>query len=167
MKAVYGATLRWPLGARYGNLILTRLPLLHTSLHSLPGGDEQRGLVEAHIQTEAGPVAVLCTHWGLSEEERVQQAEATVRIAGKLKMPLLMAGDLNEGPEGRGHARLAAAGLTPLGPDDPSFPSDDPRDRIDHVYGTTDWRASDGYTVPSLASDHRPVVVELKLLNAR
>lgn len=163
MKAVYGVTLKWPLGARYGNLVLTRLPLLAAHTHMLPGGDEQRGLVEIHVRTEVGPVAVFCTHWGLTSEQRIEQARATLDIIRRSNLPALLAGDLNEGPDGAAHAVLTEGGLVSLGPKDSTYPADDPVDRIDHVYGTPSWRSTDAYTIPSLASDHRPVVVELRV----
>lgn len=162
MKAVYGPTLKWPLGARYGNLALTRLPLIAAHTHSLPLGEEQRGIVEMHVQAPFGPIAVFSTHWGLTDDERVEQAEATVRFIKRSKLPALLAGDLNEDSSGRAHAILTAAGLTRLGTSEPTYPSDDPADCIDHVYGTPHWHAEETYTIPSLASDHRPVVVELR-----
>jgi endonuclease/exonuclease/phosphatase family metal-dependent hydrolase len=162
MKAVYGPTIRWPFGARYGNLLLSRLPLSTVRLHRLPGGDEQRGIVEAHLQTPSGPVAVFCTHWGLSKDERVRQAEATVEAMKHAELPALLAGDLNETADGAAHTVLLESGLLHLGPDEPTYPADDPVDRIDHVYGSPGWRAIEAYTIPSLASDHRPVVVEVR-----
>lgn len=162
MKAVYGPNIRWPFGAKYGNLILSRLPVLTIVLHSLPGGDEQRGVVEVHLQAECGKVAVFCTHWGLSKDERLLQAEATVAAMKASELPALLAGDLNEAPNDPANAILLDAGLVALGPDDPTYPADDPIDRIDHVYGSPGWKTLEAFTVPSLASDHRPVVVEAR-----
>ncbi|HEY3411941.1 MAG TPA: endonuclease/exonuclease/phosphatase family protein [Armatimonadota bacterium] len=164
MKAVFGATLKWPLGAGYGNLALSRLPLIAAHTHHLPLGEEPRGIVEMHVQAPFGPIAIFGTHWGLSEEERAEQAEATARFIRHAKLPALLAGDLNEGPDGRAHAVLTAAGLTRLGTSDPTFPADDPAACIDHVYGTQQWRVEETYAIPSLASDHRPVVVELRFV---
>ena len=162
MKAVYGATMQWPLGARYGNLALTRLPLIVAHTHHLPLGEEQRGIVEIHVQALFGPIAVFCTHWGLTDDERMGQAEATVHYIKRANLPALLAGDFNEGPDGRAHAVLTNAGLTRLNTSEPTYPADDPTTCIDHVYGTPHWRAEESYTIPSLASDHRPVVVELR-----
>jgi endonuclease/exonuclease/phosphatase family metal-dependent hydrolase len=162
MKALYGPTLKWPFGARYGNLILTRMPLVATHTHALPGANEARGLVEGHVQTDAGPVAVFCTHWDLSQEDRILQAAATVDIMRRLAIPALLAGDLNEEADGPAHDILRDAGLVPVGTRDCTFPADDPNRVIDHVYGTPGWHVSETYTIPSLASDHRPVVAELR-----
>lgn len=162
MKAVFGPNLKWPFGGKYGNLILSRLPLSNIRLHYLHSGEEQRGIVEAHLQTESGLVSVFCTHWGLSEVERKAQAEETLDAMKASELPALLAGDLNETIHGPANEVLLDAGLVPLGPEDATFPSDDPVDRIDHVYGSPGWRAVDAYTVPSLASDHRPVVVEVR-----
>jgi endonuclease/exonuclease/phosphatase family metal-dependent hydrolase len=163
MQAVYAPTINWPLGARYGNLILTRLPLLAAYTHMLPGGKEKRGLAEAHVQSTDGPIAVFCTHWGLTQDERLLQAAATAEIIARTKLPVLLAGDLNEDSAGPAQELLVAAGLVPLRPNEPTYPSEDPTENIDHVYGSAGWRSMDGYTIPSLASDHRPLVVELTL----
>jgi endonuclease/exonuclease/phosphatase family metal-dependent hydrolase len=163
MKAVYGPTIKWPLGARYGNLLLTSLPLTTCHTYLLPGGVEQRGLVEARVKTSAGEVAVYCTHFGLAPDERQLQATRTAEIIAACGVPALLAGDLNEEPGGPSHDILRAAGLVSLGVTEPTFPADDPAIHIDHVYGTEGWKALDAYAIPSLASDHRPVVVELGL----
>jgi endonuclease/exonuclease/phosphatase family metal-dependent hydrolase len=58
---------------------------------------------------------------------------------------------------------LHRAGLARLGPDEGTYPADEPTAIIDHVYGTPGWAVREVYTIPSLASDHRPVVMDLLL----
>lgn len=163
MTPLYHPTLRWPMGQRYGNLLLTSLPMTASTTHALPGRGEPRGLIEAHLETDAGPIAVFCTHWGLPEPDRVVQACRTAEILQAVTVPLLFAGDLNEGPEGPDHQILRELGLSSLGPASGTFPAPEPVATIDHVYGSAEWRVREAYTVPSLASDHRPVVVDLTL----
>ncbi len=163
MEPVYGPTLRWPAGQRYGNLVLSRLPIEDSRTHLLPGRGEQRGLIEARLGTPAGPVTLLASHWGLPEEDRALHSARTVELFAAAPGPALFAGDLNEPPDGPGHAVLREAGLVPLGPSEPTYPAHDPDSAIDHVYGSGHWTVRDAYTIPSLASDHRPVVVELSL----
>lgn len=163
MSQVYYPTLRWPLGQRYGILTLSRFPIVSSEAHALPGRGERRGLLETRLETPFGPIAVFCTHWGLPEHDREVQARRTVEILQGVDVPLLFAGDLNEGREGPNHAVLREAGLTALAPSEHTFPSPDPTATIDHIYGSHHWSAREAYVVPSLASDHRPVVADLTL----
>lgn len=163
MERVFGATLRWPGGQRYGNLLLSRLPIESSRHHLMSGRGERRGIIEARLTTPAGPITVLNTHWGLPEADRTLHAARSVALLTEAGRPTLLAGDLNEETNGPNHALLRDAGLAPLGPPEPTFPADAPSIAIDHVYGTRHFTAREAYTIPSLASDHRPVVVELEM----
>lgn len=65
--AVFGVAL-WRDGRQYGNLLLSRLPLLQAFTHLLPrpaqGGIKhmQRQAIEAVVGTRAGPLRVMTTH---------------------------------------------------------------------------------------------------------
>jgi endonuclease/exonuclease/phosphatase family metal-dependent hydrolase len=163
METAFGATLHWPMRARYGNGILSGLPVSDTTEHLLPGAAEQRGLLETRLDTPAGPVAVFCTHLGLPADDRGVQVARIIEIISQCGVPALLAGDFNEDPDGPNHAALLAAGLVNLGPETFTFPSTGPSRRIDYVYGTPHWRAVGGRVIPSLASDHCALVVQLEL----
>lgn len=162
MEPAYGPTLHWPVGARYGNAILSALPILSTQEHLLPGKEEQRGLLETRLQTPAGPIAVFCTHLGLTAEDRASQTDRIMEILGACDVPALLAGDFNEEADGPTHATLRNAGLVLLSPDEPTFPSTGPNRRIDFVYGTSQWKSLGGRVLASLASDHCAVAVDLE-----
>lgn len=161
MRAVFAPALRWPLKGLYGNAILTRLPLEFTRMHRLPGGLEPRVLLECHVGAAERRIAVFCTHWGLTGKERQEQARVTAEAVLSAGIPAVLAGDLNEEPDGPAHAILQSAGLKNLHEMILSFPADDPRIAIDHIYGTPGWTADDTHVIPSLASDHRPLVSRL------
>ncbi len=82
--------------------------------------------------------------------------------------PQLVVGDLNERPGGPAWRRLTVS-LHDLAPDaGPTYPAPRPRSRIDAVLGSASLRAVRAW-VPDdpevlVASDHRPVVVELERL---
>ena len=110
-------------GARqYGNLILSRLPVLQTFNHLLPGPPDegvkqmQRAALEAVVQTAAGPLRVMTTHLAYhSERQRLAQVlrlrEIQAEVEGNERMPpkwvtspydyvprpgsLILCGDLN------------------------------------------------------------------------
>lgn len=163
MEPAYGPTLHWPVGARYGNAVLSGFPITATREHLLPGTEEQRGLLETRLQTPNGPIAVFSTHLGLTSADRASQIARIVEILSGCEVPLLLAGDFNEPADGPTHAALAAAGFISLAPHAPTFPSTGPDRQIDFVYGSSQWRAVGGRVLPSLASDHCPVVVDLEL----
>lgn len=165
MEPAFGAALRWPAGARYGNAILSALPVTSVKEDMLPGKAEQRLLLETRLETPAGPIAVFCTHLGLTVEDRATQTARILEVLAACDVPALLAGDFNEEPGGPTHAALEKAGFVSLAPDAPTFPSTGPNRRIDFVYGTPQWRALGGRVMESLASDHCPLVVELELAN--
>jgi len=72
---------------QFGNLILSRYPILATRNHLLPryGAasllDMQRGALEATVATPSGAMRVYCTHLcHLSEEQRVLQMKRLIEI---------------------------------------------------------------------------------------
>ncbi len=80
-----GITIDWPANAtapvrrRFGNVILSRLPVHQVLRHALPwkhaGGEAmQRGVMEVTVQTAEGPVRVLTTHleWSSADLRRHQ-----------------------------------------------------------------------------------------------
>ncbi|MFN3985422.1 MAG: endonuclease/exonuclease/phosphatase family protein [Rhodocyclaceae bacterium] len=69
--------------ARFGNLLLSRLPVLQASRHLLPYPADasvpsmQRGCIEAVIDTAAGPLRVMTTHLEYySDRQRAAQVQA-------------------------------------------------------------------------------------------
>lgn len=128
----------------------------------VPGGEA--------AQEQAPAVHLFGTHlyWrdaGIRERE----AEEMVAImrplleAGEL---VLLAGDLNaerDDPELAPLARLTAAGiLRDVGPQEATYPARDPQKRIDLVLAGPGWIVQEARVWPEpLASDHRPVVVDL------
>lgn len=151
----------------FGNLILSRYPVLDTRSYSLTSMREQRGLLMAKLETPDGPMNFFCTHWGLSGDERVGQAIDTVNIVNTTDLPSIFCGDLNETSEKPAvttifehsdlHDLAAEAGELSL-----TYPSDIPTDRIDFVMGTSSLRAVRAQVLESPASDHRAVVVDVQ-----
>lgn len=161
MKGAFGPSFRLPVAGEFGNAVLSRFPIRKTAVHAMPSGREPRSVMEAHLETEQGLVAVFVTHWGLDPAERPGQARECVRLIEAFQGAALLLGDLNEGPEGSAVAVLRNAGLVSLGPGEHTYPADDPTESIDYIWGTPGWKARDAYAMPVLASDHRPVFAEV------
>ena len=130
----------------------------------------QRGVTMARLRTAAGDsVTVASTHLGLDAEERVRHLEELLAAVGQLPSPVtVLAGDLNESPDGPVWQQLAGSWVDcGAGTAEPTFPARRPRRRIDGVFVrgpvlVTGCRVVDHRDV-LVASDHRPVVVDLDL----
>lgn len=81
---------------RYGNLLLSRLPIRDQRLHDLSSlGRETRGAIGASIATSGGLLHVLATHLGLRRQERAGQIARLLEVSTQLSGPLVLMGDLN------------------------------------------------------------------------
>lgn len=149
----------------YGNGIAA--PVLGQCFrHILPSGREQRGALELRVRGVGGvhALTVFCTHWGLEAGERMLQAEALANLANAAPRPLVIAGDLNETPDGAAVQDLMKrAGLIDAGRDNnaPTFASINPSVRIDYILHSPDLRAASFEVISSQASDHLPVLADL------
>lgn len=157
----------------YGNAILTALPIRSRASHWLPNEAEHRrhlllrtewrGLLEVVVETVAGALAVLTTHWSLEAEDRLRSAEWVAERVRSLPIPVILAGDFNAGADSAEMKRLREwTGLLDAGAEraEPTFPADDPHLRIDYVLHSPGLRVSRLTVVDSQASDHRPLVIE-------
>ncbi|MGW7685740.1 endonuclease/exonuclease/phosphatase family protein [Kribbella sp. NPDC054772] len=126
----------------------------------LPGG-AVGGLV--------GGVAVVVCHLGLHPRGRIHELAQVLALCRSFNAPYLLAGDLNEEPDGPIWKRLSEEGLVDLGADaGPTFNSANPYKRIDgaelsatlngrvrHLPATREDLAA--------ASDHLPLLIEITL----
>ncbi len=113
------------------------------------------------------PVVVASVHLSLDEVERQHHAaQVLTSVSGGL--PVLLAGDLNEGEQGRAW-QLVASSLRLISPTAPTFPARSPRSLLDVVFGSPDLvvrpHQDVDLSVDDLvaASDHRPVWVDVEL----
>jgi len=135
---------------RYGNALLSRLPVARATVHALPaGGLEPRCLIEAEI----GGVQVLVTHLSLAPRMRAAQVN---RIAACLRGPRAVAvGDFNEwNPLSRCFRPLAGLAAPRTGA---TWPARRPVLRLDRLFGVSSAAVHDS-PLARAASDHLPVV---------
>lgn len=151
----------------YGIAIWSCAPFLKSAKHYLPSVGERRGVLVAEVTSSMGELAVLCTHWGLSDGERMKQAEATAQIIAALRCPVIVAGDLNETYDKQAvQTLLKASDLRDAasGSDTPTYPADNPQHRIDYLLYSSCFSAANVTVLDSLASDHRPLIAEFDVL---
>lgn len=150
----------------YGIAIASRWKPLRTRKHRLPSVKEQRGLLEVGFSEEAMgvPFSLFCTHWGLTEGERLKQAQRCVEIINACSQPALLCGDLNAEVSSNEVVTLYTKGfLADAGAKQAqaTFPSDHPSERIDYIFHSQEW-CVDGFEVVSTqASDHLPLFADV------
>jgi endonuclease/exonuclease/phosphatase family metal-dependent hydrolase len=167
-------------GGHYGNALLSRFPIERVRVSSLPSlsdDHEARVIHWARVRAPHGALNVLNTHFGLDVRERLLQVEALLARdmveAACEDGATVLCGDFNAHPRSAVYKRLAAslndaqrsraARFRPAG----SFPSLLPCLRIDHVFVSPSievqrWQVCSSWRA-RLASDHLPVVVDLRL----
>ncbi len=141
---------RWPISRSEGRLLTSRL--------------EQTGIVGGEIEIGGREVNVYGIWLGLTPEERATQIREAIDFMEVRPGPAAMGGDLNSTPDSPVHAAMASAGFVDpfraLGlPDVPTDPAIEPKDRIDYVW-LRGLEPVSARVMPTVASDHRMVVVE-------
>ncbi len=166
---------------RYGDAILTHLPLRLIKAGPLPGlADkpklEPRGAIWAAVQFNGQEVHIINTHLGLQSRERLAQIDC---LLGQdwlghpdCRGPVVLCGDLNAQPTSAVCRRIAAqmqdaqialAQHRPRG----TFPSRFAAARIDHIFvdhsvDVTAIEIADSH-LAKVASDHLPLLVQLRI----
>lgn len=165
-------------GGEYGVAILSRFPVLRSVNRPLPftRGFELRTVLEAVLDWrpspgKAIPLRLFATHFdNASATDRATSARMLVDLAkSDPDAPSILAGDLNALPESEPLRILGAQWQSAsAGRVLPTFRADAPRRQIDYVLFSPAkrWRVVEA-RVPdeSLASDHRPLLAVIELLN--
>ena len=156
---VFGSAIDYD-GGTYGVGILTREQPLSSKRIPLPG-DEPRVLLVVELKD----YVLACTHLDLEEAERLASVPLIVEEAQRWQKPFLLAGDWNDTPDSQLLQALTQH-FTLLSGDHPTYPADAPRDCIDYVaiYKAQPAETLEYHVVEEPeASDHRPLVVRIKL----
>jgi endonuclease/exonuclease/phosphatase family metal-dependent hydrolase len=164
MYASYSSSIDYQ-GGKYGIGILSKEKPLRKEIVSLPGSEEKRSL----LVVELPGYVMCCTHWSLRQPDRLSSVEVVEETIRKYTTkPVFLAGDLNATPESPEIAELAKTWEILNDPSRPTFPSDNPRNCIDYIFFKKNslFRITVLQTCvenESMASDHRPVWVDVQL----
>ena len=156
---VFGSAIDYD-GGKYGVGILTRELPLSTKRIPLPG-EEPRVL----LVVELIDYVLACTHLDLEEEQRLASVPLIVNEVQRWQKPFILAGDLNDAPDSELLQEMTKY-FTVNSSQEPTFPADEPQECIDYV---TSFKTHPLVTLESIvidepeASDHRPLVVRLRL----
>lgn len=142
-----------------GNAILSRAPLLRVHDHRLPG--RGRGALYA----ETPQLQVLNVHLSLGSLARTRQlhflSEVIAEHRQQCSKPLVVAGDFNCEPEFTALQSLCESQGLNIAPTQASFPSWQPRLRLDMVLHCQAVQLRETKVLPKLCSDHLPIAVSL------
>ena len=150
----------------YGMAVLSRLPIKESTRHVLPEGAEPRCALEIVVQPEGWekPLSLVGIHNDWTKEEiRVRQVSDLLAKLEK-KHPVILAGDFNAEPGSDSLKLLAKDGWQILRrkPAE-TWPSMKPKVEIDFFIakGLPPFTYRDQVMKEEVASDHRPIVVEI------
>lgn len=154
-------------GGQYGMAVLSRFPVTFHQVHVLPRGAEPRCALEVRVNPgkDWGEIRLLGIHHDWTKETlRSNQCRALLQAVGEKASPVVLAGDFNSGRGSDSVGLLLDAGFQILANSSTNtFPSKVPKIEIDFVMSRNLGFSRFKHQVieEKLASDHRPVLVEL------
>lgn len=150
-------------GGKYGIGLLTKQVPLRLQTIPLPGREEARTLILAEFED----YIYCCTHLSLTEEDRMKSLEIVKSLIASYKKPLFLAGDMNAEPESDFIKELQKDFQILSNPEKHTYPAPDPKETIDYIAASK--QNATGFAIISarvvnepMASDHRPILVELR-----
>ena len=155
----------------YGNGIISRYPIVSAETVIIPDPVvrtgkryyETRCLLKAKIDV-AGGLNVLVTHFGLNADEQENAVNTVINNLPGEKCVLM--GDFNMRPENERIIPIRQRLYdTAEKFDEPklSFPSDNPRCKIDYIFTTKDLQVISADIPAIVSSDHRPHIATIAL----
>ena len=160
----------------YGNAFISKYPILQCENIPIPDPApeekvegrwyETRCLLKAVIDFMGRPVTIFVTHFGLSPEEAMNASETIVKNVSKVSTPRILMGDFNLTPESPilDPIRIILADTADVFNEPKlSFPSDDPKIKIDYMFVSDDIKIVNADIPAIIASDHRPYVATLDI----
>lgn len=160
--------------ARGGFVFDTTVPLPVTPEQTRAGGShEPRGALVLVAITEYGRLQAITTHLDASTEEtyRLQEvSELLLHVRARLgpETPVLVGGDFNAEPASAVIQRVRDAGLRDAWTecaqgDGFTYPADTPRKRIDYLFLSGRLRCTAARVIDTRISDHRPLLVTVRV----
>lgn len=170
-RRCYAAGSSFATGGQQQMAILTRTPLRDT--RTLDAGTGRIYGVSGLLETRGKAVRIYSVHltgtWKTDLQHltttsaaRFRESEHLCAELRKQKVLFVLAGDFNATPDMAEHRCLTKVS-SPLPTTQPTFPSDQPRLRIDEVYTSRGVRVVKHRVESGRASDHRAITVQVEL----
>jgi endonuclease/exonuclease/phosphatase family metal-dependent hydrolase len=159
-------------GGQYGVAVLSRFPILAIDhwRYANRRERERRGFIRVEVEVGGRRLNFVTTHLDYQYADgREFETEQLLKALADIRGPLVVAGDFNEEPGGAAYRMMLKAGFADAWANDGApgltYPADKPVKRIDYLFhrGLGDDVHADARVPDTLASDHRPVVVQFRL----
>jgi endonuclease/exonuclease/phosphatase family metal-dependent hydrolase len=159
-------------GGEYGVAVLSRYPIIHSEQFALPtiSTCEPRTLLQAVVDIDGVVVDIFNTHLEVRNKEiREEQCDAAAAIIEQSKRPIVLMGDMNAIPGNWDlNGRLSRfLWDTDANANSCTYPSGNPRKRIDYILCSTHWSAKGPQHVVEVvdtpSSDHVMICAPLLL----
>ena len=170
MNYAFGGAWKPTFFSRFGNAILSKYPIVGYKNTLLPGGGEQRALLDAVVLINKQQIRFCNTHLGLSKSAREDQVGKIIELLGEIRLPTILTGDFNTTPDDPIIDKLAPCLVQKS---DTSFkntingiktyPSDNPAEKLDYIFFSSHWEEISQKTLPGQASDPLPLLGEARL----
>ena len=164
----------------YGNALLSRLPILVSDVHRLPGGGEPRCALRTMIELDGGALWVTTTHLSRKSGDRAAQVAALADLHTAPMETGIVVGDFNAAPDAPEFAvlreKFADAWELANERDDRSgwrfwqhddgntHPARSPHRRIDQAWVTPGVAVAAAQVLDGAgASDHLPLMIDLEV----
>ncbi|MFK2807012.1 endonuclease [Bacteroides fragilis] len=151
-------------GGKYGIGILSKETPLRVQTFALPGREEARTLLVA----EFPEYVFACTHLSLTEEDRMKSLEILKSVAADTRKPFFLAGDFNSDADSGFIKDLKSTFQILSNPKQPTYPASEPKETLDYLIAlkqeTPTFVVNSARVIDEpLASDHRPLLVEVRM----
>ncbi len=154
----------------YGNAILSKRPIVSASITRIPdpiprdGRVESRTVLRSEIELPGGRFAAYVSHFGLSQAELEHAASTALTLTQNEPLPFALMGDFNMTPDNPLLAPLfdKLNSTSPYTDGQLSFPSDNPKNKIDYIFTSKNVRVLDSDIPELVASDHRPIIADVE-----
>lgn len=168
MTPSFGAAIDFQ-GGQYGIGILSKDKPIKVESYPLPGSEEKRCL----LAVEFDRFVLFCSHWSLTPKDRLASVAIITNKMKEQKKPVFLCGDFNAQSDEESILELQE-NWTILSGNNNTFPANAPKIRIDYICAADPngkishekWleavKNSDVVS-ETVASDHRPVVVDVDI----
>ena len=173
MKSIFGSNIDFQ-GGHYGNVILSRFPIIQKKNLHLPNVDsgEQRGVLESVIKvSEDQSIFFLATHLDhrRPDEERLASAKfINQMIDSHDSNPAILAGDFNDVPDSPTLKEIGKLWVRTNTDIAPTIPAAKPIRQIDYILVRPKkrWKVIESKVLDEdVASDHRAIFSVIELLD--
>jgi endonuclease/exonuclease/phosphatase family metal-dependent hydrolase len=174
MAPLFGRAMSYD-GGEYGEGVLSKTTFLSSRNMALPysKGNEPRAAVEIVTVLDSGDtIAFVGTHLDhlKDDKDRNAQAKKINDVFSSNNYPTILAGDLNATPGSKAINILETVWQSSYDPTniEPTFPSDNPRKKIDYVmtFPKKRWKVLKTQVIQdTVATDHCVYLVTLELLD--